>query len=202
VSNSNVFAVVTRCVRTALLPAASQVPGAKVVVGNPGKRRQADDAGIVVCLYRVSRNAELRASGVPIRRADGSSRIEFAGAWDLHFLVTSWGDPGLLVPERLMGAALAQLEENNVLSEALLSKAREGIDPVTGLRPEDFDLGQPSPHLVPEALTPDELRGIWRLITDAPYELSIGYRVGAVLMRSPEQLPAVPSAPVPAITPG
>lgn len=116
-----IFAAVTEALTALLGPAARGIPGAQVLHLRPD---QAAGAGPAINLYlhRVSPSPQLMRRELPARDASGTLLLAHRHAMNLHYLLSFLGDDTTLEPQRLLGAAVAALDEHPVLTAADLTR--------------------------------------------------------------------------------
>ena len=73
--------------------------------------------------YHIMPNAQWRNASLPNRRSDGSLVQGVRSAYDIDFLVTCYGDDKQLEPQRMLGALLARLATEPVLTKAMIKSA-------------------------------------------------------------------------------
>ncbi|MCB1057289.1 MAG: DUF4255 domain-containing protein [Acidobacteria bacterium] len=157
-------------------------------------------AHVNLFLYQVMPNPAWRNAHVPTRRGDGGLIDRPLAALDLRYLLTFAGDGGRQVAERLMGAALAELEARPQLSRNHIREviqAQQISKPFLALS----DLAD-QPELVKLTQLPldlEELSKLWSVFFQVPYCLSVAYEASVVLVEavSAPQSPLPVRGPVP-----
>lgn len=142
-------------------------------------------AHVNLFLYQVLPNSAWRNAHVPTRRAGGGLIDQPLAALDLRYLLTFAGDGSRQVAERLMGAALAELETRPQLSRRHIRdviQAQQVSKPFLALS----DLAD-QPELVKLTQLPldlEELSKLWSVFFQVPYCLSVAYEASVVLVES------------------
>lgn len=183
-ANHLAIATVTEALRLRLAGAVgSDVPGVDVVARRPESTDGQAGSQVTIFLYRVSPNAALRNADLPTRGPDGSDvRRRPRVALDLHYLVSFSGDEQQLVPQRMLGTALASLHSVPGLTRAELTTASQGeawlaeSDVAEELESVRFRLGE---------LSLDDMSKVWSVFLHVPYRLSVAYGASVVLIEAP-----------------
>lgn len=177
-SNFLAVATVSRALQTFLARSITAVDvGANVTTAKP-LAEPGTDPLVTVFLYQVAPNAALRNQDAVTRAGDGTVLKKPQAAIDLHYLISFYGEESELVPQRLLGAVVAALHEQPVLTRADIQEAM-GTPPLLG-----SDLAA-SPQLVrftPTQLDLDDLSKLWSTMVQTPYALSVVYQATAVLL--------------------
>lgn len=161
----------------------SHTTDAEVVLRSPVNVTDEDEVRLTLFLYRVAENGELLNQP---RRPVGTTADEVRPpplALDLYYLLTahpSAGSNELVDRTRaqhlILGRAMQILRDNAVLRASELAG--------TSLA-EDREL-----HLSVYPQPLEDVTGIWNTFSDKPYEPSVAYVVGPVLIDSQEVSPA------------
>ncbi|MDY7092000.1 MAG: DUF4255 domain-containing protein [Acidobacteriota bacterium] len=157
-------------------------------------------------LYQVMPHPSLRNQAMPTRSSGGALVRTPQTALTLRYLLTFAGDSSRQVAERLLGAAVAELEARPVLDRDLI---RRVIQTQQVSKPflaqsdlvEEVDLVK----LTPLALELEELSKLWSVFFQVPYALSVAYEASVVLLEPRRAAPqtALPvHGPVPGPEPG
>jgi hypothetical protein len=171
------FASVTASIRAVLSESTEVVASAGVSTLRPDQLRDDTRRGINIFLFQASPNPEFRNAEVPLHIADSVAQTPVS-AWDLVYLLTFLGDEDKLEPQRLMGAAIAQLQAAPVLLPEFIDGALDG-EP--GLAASNLAQQAVPVRLSVEALTLEGLERIWSLF-QVPYRLSVVVRAGPVMV--------------------
>jgi len=184
-SNHLAVATVTAALRNnlqAILDADVPALSARVATARPNAPASELPApGINVNLFQVTPNAALRNADTPTRRGDGSLVKRPTVAFDLHYLLSFYGDDARLEPQILLGCAVRALHTAPVLS-------REAIQATVGLPMFDFVAGSDLADAIelvrftPTALSLEEMSKLWSVFFQSPYVLSVAYQAGVVLI--------------------
>lgn len=193
-SNDLAIATVTATLKRFLGNALTNFSGASVTVGQPEKDPAANDNGRVnIFLYQVTQNSGWRNADLPTRRSDGSQNQRPQLALDLHYLLSFYGSPKALLPERLMGRVMKALHVQPFLSRSMIQRTLENTE---YLFLESSNLAE-QPELVkftPVSLSLEELSKIWSIFFQTQYVLSTAYQGTVVLIEpdyEPEEHPPV-----------
>src|SRR5919106_2720251 len=137
-------------------------PGAKVSTDRPKATPANKPAGVNVWLYGAAPNAALRNADLPTRSANGNATARPRAAFDLHYLLTFYGDDSKLEPQRLLGISLRTLHAHPVLDRGLIGEVVTAANAASS--PEHpylktTDLGEESElvKLTPANLNIDEI---------------------------------------------
>lgn len=170
---------VTAAMRLRLLDAIGQQPAAETVYVGPLHDDGAEGALLVLFLYRVVPNADLRntphavvGGGLP----EGRIVYDNAVPLDLHYVLTAGGrrDGGELESLQRLGQAIRALNDEPVLAGSLLQNESVRITQYPG--------------------SSDELSRVWALFPDQNYRTSVLYLVSPVWID-----PASPPLPAPPV---
>lgn len=155
----------------------------QVELRSPEGVSDSDEVRLTLYLYRVAENGELRNQ----RRqavAESPDRLQPAPlALDLYYLLTahpssgSSGETSRTRTQHLMlGRAMQILQDNAILRSTDLFDTSLAADRELHL------------SVYPERM--EDVTSIWNTFSDKPYEPSVAYIVGPVLIDSTEELPA------------
>jgi hypothetical protein len=197
-SNNLAIATVTRALQGIVQQAVgSVVPGAGVLTRRPTRISDTEqqNASVNLFLFQATANDAWRNEDLPTRSADGTLRRRPRLAVDLFFMLSFHGDDAALVPQRMLGAVLAELHREPRLTAPAI---RNAIATAGGDRGPlaDSDLADQveSITLTLQRPTLEELSKIWSVLFQVPYSLSAFYVASAVFLE-PDVQP-VPVAPV------
>jgi len=184
-SNHLAIATVTATLRNtlqAMLDAEVPALSARVATVRPNAPASELPApGINLMLVQVTPNAALRNADLPTRRGDGSLLQRPTAAFDLHYLLSFYGDEARLEPQVLLGCAVRALHTQPQLT-------REAIRATVGLPIFDFVAGSNLAdagdlvRFTPTALSLEEMSKLWSVFFQSPYVLSVAYQAGVVLI--------------------
>lgn len=197
---SNFLAVgtVSAALQRLLTPTVSAaVPGAEVWVDRSDVKRT--KSGVNIYLYRSSIDPIWRNEELPARRDDGSLRVRPKMAASLHYLLTFHGKDDELVPQRLMGAALATLHTRPIVTRALIEAVNDEAADPNGMHKylalNDLIDADELVRVSPDPMSLDELSKLWSVFFQSPYQLSATYLASAVLLEESLETP-LPAPPV------
>jgi hypothetical protein len=192
VSNYLAIATVTAALQQLLQPAVKKaVLGATVGFSRPDAGDDQKSPLVNVFLYQVTPNPALRNASLPSRSSEGMAVQRPAAALDLHYLLTFHGDHDQFEPQRLMGAVIASLQTQPILTRdlinaAVLANASLGVSNLA----DQVDRVQ----FTPTALTLDDFSKLWSAFFQVEYNLSVVYRASVVLIEP--ELPVRDALPV------
>ncbi|HYN19681.1 MAG TPA: DUF4255 domain-containing protein [Thermoanaerobaculia bacterium] len=184
-SNHLAIATVSAVLRSLLHAAVTRAASGlnfNVTTGRPeAAQTDASTARVSLFLFQVTPNAAWRNADLPTRRPDGTAVQRPQAAIDLHYLISFAGDESKQVPERLLGAALAILHAQPIISREMIRglvadptynhlSASNLVDQVELVR------------LGPLAMTIDELSKLWSVFFQIPYRLSVAWQASVVLL--------------------
>jgi hypothetical protein len=194
-SNSLSIATVTACFRKILENAFTsttdedEIESPKVTTlppyDNGVPQVSAGERGANIFLYQVTPNAHWRNTDLPTRNRDGDMVMRPRVAFDLHYLLTFYGDETRLEAQRLLGIASRTLHTQPVLSRTLIAQTIAA--PPAGLAGvitnSDLADAEELVRLIPASLSVDELSRIWSLLAfQTKYVLSLVYQASVVLI--------------------
>lgn len=172
------------------LSGASQQAEAKAVRPNSSSN-EIPKLGVNLFLYRITPNGSLRNLDLPTRRQDGTGSQRSRSAWELHYLLSFYGDEGKLEPQRVMGAVLRTLHAHPVLTRKMIQDIKGTVN---YLAESDLD-GEPElVKFTPIQLSLEELSKIWTVFFQNSYTLSLAYQASVVFIDGKDK--PGPSLPV------
>ena len=203
-SNPLAIATVTAALQQRLVQVAagSGVNNAFVTTDRPDTREKDKKKGINLYLYAVTPNPQQRNADLPTRRTDGSLTRKPQVALDLYYLLTFHGDDKVLEPQRLMGAAVSQLDAQPILGaqeikDNVISPAASAPDSDARHFLGQSDLAGQA-EVVRFSLQPlsaEELARVWSLFAQTPASLGLAYKAAVVIIE-PVDLQPQPALPV------
>jgi hypothetical protein len=187
VSNYQAVATVTAIFQSILQSAVQvDIDGARVTTVQPRNiGNGTPEIGINLFLYHVGRNPALnnvdampRSKGVTIRRQ---------AALDLYYAISFYGNDTELEAQRLLGSVVRTLNDRSTISGDTIQEA---------IRMPNYrflagsNLGDQIQQLliVPMDLSLDDLSKVWTVFFQAPYMLSLIYKVTVVMIEGEESL--------------
>lgn len=150
--------------------ATAQLPGTAFV--GPLDDPDAGNATLILFLYKVTPNADLRNHERQVTRNDGQgvNRFENSLPLDLCYLLTVGTMDGTSeeTPLRALGAAMQTLQRNSIITS--------------------LSLDQETIRISLDSLSTDEMSRVWALFPNANYRTSVAYHVSPVWIdpREPE----------------
>jgi Pvc16 N-terminal domain len=179
---ATVTAVLQQILQSAVQP---DVDGVRVTTVQPRSiGNGTPETGINLYLYQVVRNTAynnadvtpLRVKGIPVKRQ---------AALDLYYMLSFYGNDIELEPQRLLGSVIRALKDRPSISPEYIQEAVRN----TSYRfLEGSDLGNQMQQLtiVPVDMNLDDLSKVWSSFFQAPYLLSLAYRVTVVMLEGDE----------------
>jgi Pvc16 N-terminal domain len=186
VSNYLAVATVTATLQRILQVAVQQdVDGMRVTTLQPGQiGNGTPETGINLFLYQVSRNPALTNADMPTARSKGNPAKRQA-ALDLYYMISLYGNETELEPQRLLGGVVRTFSDLPILLPEVI---RETIaDSRFRFLAESTLADQIQQVMIhPEDLSLDDLSKVWSTFFQAPYRLSITYKVTMVTIEGEE----------------
>ena len=176
-------ATLSQLIQTAI---GEDVPGAIVSMVRPeGNGNNVPETGVNLYLYQVAPNPAWRNADLPTRNANGDLVQRPRAAFDLHYLLTFYGDEAQLEPQRLVGSVIRTLHAQPVLTRQLI---RETINNASFNYLADSDLADDVElvKFTPFPLSLEELSKLWSVFFQTPYTLSLAYHGTVVFIESQE----------------
>lgn len=189
VSNYLAVATITATLQRILQASVQEdVDGARVTTLPPRQiGNGTPETGINLFLYHVTRNpafsnsdtAPFRSKGTPLKRQS---------ALDLHYIVSFYGNESELEPQRLLGSVVRIFSDRPIISLDIIQETLNdpGFRFLTGA-----DLVEQIQQfsICPMDLSVDDLSKIWSVFFQAPYFISLVYKVTVVTIEGEESLP-------------
>lgn len=171
----------------------SVISGAKVVLGRPDSKRQAEPApGLNLFLYEVLTNPFMSniddlSRMQPPHRGSFSVDLPLA-ALDLHYLLTFNGKEDAFEPLNLLGSVISNLAAQPEISIDEMRASVSARSSMSGAR-----LPYPGEPVVltPLNLNLEEMSRLWSVLLHEPFSLSLQYSATVVMLR--QQLEAAPA---------
>ncbi len=179
-SNHLAIATVTATLQR-LLQGAIQydVEGARVTTLKPNSiGSSTPEAGINLFLYQVAHNNALRNGDTATFRSKKGS-IRRHSSLDLYYMLSAYGNDTELEPQRLLGSVVRTLSDKTVLTADMIEAA---IVDATFLGNSDLTTQTQQITINPVTMDTDELSKIWSTFFQAPYSLSLVYKVMAIVI--------------------
>lgn len=185
-SNYLAVATVTATLQRILQEAVQQdVDGMQVTTLPPGQiGNGTPEVGINLFLYQVSRNPALTNADSPTARSKGNPAKRQA-ALDLYYVINLYGNETELEPQRLLGSVIRTFNDCSTL---LPEGIRETIADSRFRFLAESDLADQIQQVTinPEDLSLDDLSKVWSTFFQAPYRLSLTYKVTMVTIEGEE----------------
>jgi len=177
----------------------SLVGGYGMSTTSPDDTPNLANPGVNIFLYQVSPNAALRNADLPTRTgtAKGSSLLRRPqAALDLHYLLTFYGNPKVLEPQRLLGAATLALHAHPVLTRSDIQAVQSPTGPDSFLKTSNLDTQSELIRFTPIVYSIEELSKLWSFLLKVDYVLSTAYVASVVLIDDEDVTPLPPALPV------
>ncbi|MBE9067002.1 DUF4255 domain-containing protein [Leptolyngbya cf. ectocarpi LEGE 11479] len=191
-SNHLAIATVTATLQRLLQGAIQRdVDGARVTTLKPNSiGSSTPESGINMFLYQVAHNSALRNSDTAAFRSK-KGPIRRQSSLDLYYMLSAYGNDTELEPQRLLGSIVRLLSDNTVLTTDMIDAA---VGDAAFLAESDLTHHPHQITINPVDMDTDELSKIWSTFFQAPYSLSLVYKVMAVVIDG--QLSAQHALPV------
>lgn len=179
-SNHLAVATVGAVLRQVVLGAVSGAVSGSVAI-QFGRPPAAPTSALLVniYLYRVSPSAALRNDDLATRDSGGRLTRRPRAAIELHYLLSFYGDPTTLEPERMLAAVIRDLHARAIVTSQLIADAVTGSGGVL----DTTDLADDQPvRFGMEMLSLDDLARLWSLMVQAPHAISVAYMAAPVLL--------------------
>lgn len=187
-SNYLAVATVTATLQRILQSAAQQdVDGMRVTTLQPGQiGNGTPETGINVFLYQVARNPALQNADTTNARSKGTP-VKRQSAYDLYYMISVYGNEVELEPQRLLGSVIRTFSDRPALSPEVI---RETIADSRFRFLADSNLADQVQQVTinPVDLSLDDVSKIWSTFFQAPYRLSLTYKVTMVTIEGEESV--------------
>jgi hypothetical protein len=188
VSNYLAVATVTATLQRMLQSVVQiDVDGARVTTVQPGQiGRGTPETGINLFLYQVSRNPALKNSDMLSGRSKGNP-VKRQSVIDLYYIISFYGNEGELEPQRLLGSVIRTFSDRSTLTADAI---QETIADSRFRFLAESDLAEQVQQVLinPTDLSLDDLSKVWSTFFQAPYLLSITYKITMVTIEGEESL--------------
>jgi hypothetical protein len=131
-----------------------------------------------VFLYQVAHNNALRNGDTAAFRSK-KGPIRRHSSLDLYYMLSAYGNDTELEPQRLLGSVVRTLSDKTVLTTDMIDAA---IIDAAFLGNSDLTTQTQQITINPVTMDTDELSKIWSTFFQAPYSLSLVYKVMAVVI--------------------
>ncbi len=196
-SNYLAIATVTAVLQRTLIKAIeADIEGVRVTTSRPDNPSSGiPETRVNLYLYQAELNevwrnsANMRAN----RNRQAESARQNRTAFDLHYMISFYGNDAELKPQRLMGSAIQALTDKPVITTEMIQRATEDSS-FAYLADNTLTEQVEQIKFIPLDLSVEDLSKIWSIFFQTPYTLSIAYRVTAVVIEGHK--PAQKSLPV------
>ncbi|NET48971.1 MAG: DUF4255 domain-containing protein, partial [Merismopedia sp. SIO2A8] len=185
-SNHLAFATITATLQRTLQAAIQvDVDGARVTTLRPNEiGNSTPENGVNVFLYQIITNPALHNIDATPLRSRGLS-VKRQAALDLYYILSVYGNDSELIPQRLLGSAVKTLNDNRVITQAMIQETCDRST-LTVLRESTLADQVQQISIMPLDLTLEDLSKTWGVFFQTPYVLSVAYKVLVVLIEGDE----------------
>lgn len=187
-SNYQAVATVTAILQRMLQVAVQEdVDGVRVTTVQPRQiGTGTPETGVNLFLYQVTRNAALNNADATPFRSKGTP-VKRQVAFDLHYIISFYGNDVELEPQRLLGSIARMFNDRPYVPPELIQETL--ADPTFRFLANSNLADQIQQLLiVPIDLPLEDLSKLWSGFFQAPYLLSLVYKVTTVLIDGEESL--------------
>ncbi|MEM9161989.1 MAG: DUF4255 domain-containing protein [Cyanobacteria bacterium P01_F01_bin.4] len=179
-SNHLAIATVTATLQRLLQSAIQRdVDGARVTTLKPNSiGSSTPESGINLFLYQVAPNSALRNGDTAAFRSK-KGPVRRQSSLDLYYMLSAYGNDTELEPQRLLGSIVRTLSDKTVLTPDMINGA---IADAAFLTNSDLTAQTQQITINPVEMDTDELSKVWSTFFQAPYSLSLVYKVMAVVI--------------------
>lgn len=187
-SNHLAIATVTAALQRILIAAVQRdIGGAQVTTNRPSNLGSGvPETRTNLYLYQVARNPMFDSHAtVRSRSRSGLTVKRSRTAWNLHYLLSFYGNEMELEPQRLLGSAVRVLSDRPALTKEII---RDTLADATLTHLADSTLAEQVEKISiePLDLSWEDLSKIWSVFFQTPYTLSIAYRATVVIIEGEE----------------
>lgn len=188
---ATVTATLSQLIQTAI---GADVDGATVSMvrpdGNGGNN--VPDIGVNLYLYQITPNIAWRNADLPSRNSDGQMVQRPRAAFDLHYLLTFYGNEAQLEPQRLAGSVVRTLHTQPLLTRQMIQSTITSAS-FNYLANSDLADEIEMVKFTPFPLSLEDLSKLWSVFFQTPYTLSLAYQGMVVFIESAQVArPALP----------
>jgi Pvc16 N-terminal domain len=188
VSNYKAVATVTAILQRILQSSVQvDIDGVRVTTVQPRNiGNGTPETGINLFLYYVTRNPAFKNADTTTFRSKGTP-VKRQAVFDLYYIISFYGNDTELEPQRLLGSVVRTLNDRSNLTPELIQEATR--DPSFRFL-ADSNLAEQIQQLQisPVDLSLDDLSKVWSVFFQAPYMLSLVYKVVVVAIDGEESL--------------
>jgi hypothetical protein len=188
VSNYLAIATVTATLQRILQSSVqADVDGVRVTTVQPGQiGKGTPETGLNLFLYQVSRNLAFKNADTLSARSKGNP-VKRQSVVDLYYTISFYGNEGELEPQRLLGSVIRTLSDRPTLtSEAIQETIADSS--FRFLAGSDLADQVQKVSIDPLDLSLDDLSKVWSTFFQAPYLLSIAYKITMVTIEGEDSL--------------
>lgn len=188
-SNYLAVATVTASLQRSLqIAVQDDIEGARVTTVSPNEiGNGTPESGVNLFLYQVITNPALQNMDATPFRSRGNPTKRQA-ALDLYYMLSFYGNNVDLEPQRLLGSVVRTLNDQRIIrQETIRAACRDSTLPF--LQESNLADQVQQINIVPLDLNLEDLSKAWSVFFQAPYLLSVAYKVLVVLVEG-EEAPA------------
>jgi Pvc16 N-terminal domain len=180
-SNYLAIATITATLQRTLQASVQRdVDGVRVTAVKPGMiGNGTPESGVNLFLYHVSRNPAISPDAASSRLKSSGTRRQTP--LELYYMLSFYGNDTELEPHRLLGSVIRTFSDRTTISPEMI---QDTIADSSFTFLENSDLGEQIQQLViaPVDMTIEDLSKVWSVFFQAPYLLSVAYKVTVVMI--------------------
>jgi Pvc16 N-terminal domain len=180
-SNYLAIATITATLQRTLQASVQRdVDGVRVTAVKPGMiGNGTPESGVNLFLYHVSRNPAISPDSASSRLKSNGTRRQTP--LELYYMLSFYGNDTELEPHRLLGSVIRTFSDRTTISPEMI---QDTIADSSFTFLENSDLGEQIQQLViaPVDMTIEDLSKVWSVFFQAPYLLSVAYKVTVVMI--------------------
>jgi Pvc16 N-terminal domain len=184
-SNYLAIATITATLQRTLQASVQRdVDGVRVTAVKPGMiGNGTPESGVNVFLYHVARNPAISPDSAASRLKSSGTRRQTP--LELYYMLSFYGNDTDLEPHRLLGSVVRTFSDRTTISSEMI---QDTIADSSFTFLENSDLGDQIQQLViaPVDMTMEDLSKVWSVFFQAPYLLSLAYKVTVVMIDGEE----------------
>ncbi len=184
-SNYLAIATITATLQRTLQASVQRdVDGVRVTAVKPGMiGNGTPESGVNLFLYHVARNPAISPDSAASRLKSSGTRRQTP--LELYYMLSFYGNETELEPHRLLGSVVRTFSDRTTISSEMI---QDTIADSSFTFLENSDLGDQIQQLVisPVDMTMEDLSKVWSVFFQAPYLLSLAYKVTVVMIDGEE----------------
>ncbi len=185
-SNHLAIATITATIQHTLQASVQlDVEGARITTVQPGEiGKGTPETGVNLFLYHVITNPALNNLDATLSRSRGNP-IRRQTALDLYYMVSFYGNDSELEPQRLLGSVVRTLNDKRVFQPEMIRDTCRDVT-FSYLQASTLSEQLQQISISPLDLNLEDLSKAWSVFFQAPYLLSVAYKVLVVLIEGEE----------------